>query len=187
MARHVDLSMVQKCGTYVLAYTVEGFWASSTQRCRAAKRKASCSRRNEGRSRCRLRAKYCRIGQKPEKMPAILLLALIIKNPNRTDVGMFDTAAPHSTSKPVSVFLENVLSFRMRHFSRKHSDGMRSALSINGNYGLTMCFVISGYLITVNADRRCSALCAIDARAFNRLRIARPIDQRSHGSFKPVH
>jgi hypothetical protein len=61
------------------------------------------------------------------------------------------------------------------------------AVARNGNYGLTMFFVISGYLITANADCRWSELSAIDARAFNRLCIARPIDQRSHGSFKPVH
>jgi peptidoglycan/LPS O-acetylase OafA/YrhL len=47
------------------------------------------------------------------------------------------------------------------------------AVARNGNYGVTMFFVISGYLITSNADRRWSALSGIDARAFYRLRIAR--------------
>ena len=47
------------------------------------------------------------------------------------------------------------------------------AVARNGNYGVTMFFVISGYLITTNADRRWSALGTIDARAFYGLRIAR--------------
>ncbi|MFM0213388.1 acyltransferase [Paraburkholderia sediminicola] len=49
------------------------------------------------------------------------------------------------------------------------------AVARNGNYGVTMFFVISGYLITSNADRRWSGLSGIDARAFYRLRIARII------------
>ena len=40
------------------------------------------------------------------------------------------------------------------------------AVARNGNYGVTMFFVISGYLITTNADRRWSKLGSIDARAF---------------------
>ncbi|MFL9867765.1 acyltransferase [Paraburkholderia fungorum] len=47
------------------------------------------------------------------------------------------------------------------------------AVARNGNYGVTMFFVISGYLITSNADRRWAGLSGIDARAFYRLRIAR--------------
>lgn len=47
------------------------------------------------------------------------------------------------------------------------------AVARNGNYGVTMFFVISGYLITSNADRRWSGLGNIDARAFYGLRIAR--------------
>lgn len=47
------------------------------------------------------------------------------------------------------------------------------AVARNGNYGVTMFFVISGYLITSNAERRWSGLSGIDARAFYRLRIAR--------------
>ncbi|HZZ02979.1 acyltransferase [Paraburkholderia sp.] len=49
------------------------------------------------------------------------------------------------------------------------------AVARNGNYGVTMFFVISGYLITSNADRRWSGLSGIDARAFYRLRVARII------------
>jgi peptidoglycan/LPS O-acetylase OafA/YrhL len=49
------------------------------------------------------------------------------------------------------------------------------AVARNGNYGVTMFFVISGYLITSNADRRWSGLNAINARAFYGLRIARII------------
>jgi peptidoglycan/LPS O-acetylase OafA/YrhL len=40
------------------------------------------------------------------------------------------------------------------------------ALARNGNYGVTMFFVISGYLITSNADRRWIGLASINARAF---------------------
>jgi peptidoglycan/LPS O-acetylase OafA/YrhL len=49
------------------------------------------------------------------------------------------------------------------------------ALARNGNYGVTMFFVISGYLITSNANRRWAGLAGIDARAFYGLRIARII------------
>jgi peptidoglycan/LPS O-acetylase OafA/YrhL len=47
------------------------------------------------------------------------------------------------------------------------------AVARNGNYGVTMFFVISGYLITTNAQRRWPDLGAMEALAFYRLRIAR--------------
>lgn len=49
------------------------------------------------------------------------------------------------------------------------------AVARNGNYGVTMFFVISGYLITTNAFRRWSEPGHVDVRAFYGLRIARII------------
>ncbi|MPW24018.1 acyltransferase family protein [Paraburkholderia sp. CNPSo 3157] len=47
------------------------------------------------------------------------------------------------------------------------------AVARNGNYGVTMFFVISGYLITANVIRRWSEPGHVDVRAFYGLRIAR--------------
>lgn len=47
------------------------------------------------------------------------------------------------------------------------------ALVRNGNYGVTMFFVISGFLITSNAQTRWGDLSNIDASIFYRLRMAR--------------
>lgn len=47
------------------------------------------------------------------------------------------------------------------------------AVARNGNYGVTMFFVVSGFLITSNARRRWGGLGQVDARAFYGLRIAR--------------
>ena len=47
------------------------------------------------------------------------------------------------------------------------------AVARNGNYGVTMFFVVSGYLITTNADRRWAGLGNIDTWAFYGLRVAR--------------
>jgi peptidoglycan/LPS O-acetylase OafA/YrhL len=51
-------------------------------------------------------------------------------------------------------------------------DAVRAVVR-NGNYGVTMFFVISGYLITSNANRRWPGLARVDLRAFYVLRIAR--------------
>ncbi|MDN7700353.1 acyltransferase [Burkholderia semiarida] len=47
------------------------------------------------------------------------------------------------------------------------------AIARNGNYGVTMFFTISGYLITSNARRRWGGLGALDVRAFYVSRVAR--------------
>lgn len=51
--------------------------------------------------------------------------------------------------------------------------GAIRAVARNGNYGVTMFFVISGYLITSNSDRRWEGLGNLRAGAFYRLRAAR--------------
>ncbi len=47
------------------------------------------------------------------------------------------------------------------------------AVARNGNYGVTMFFVVSGFLITLNARRRWGELGRVGARAFYGLRAAR--------------
>lgn len=47
------------------------------------------------------------------------------------------------------------------------------AVARNGNYGVTMFFVVSGFLITLNARRRWGELGQVGARAFYSLRAAR--------------
>jgi peptidoglycan/LPS O-acetylase OafA/YrhL len=47
------------------------------------------------------------------------------------------------------------------------------AIAFNGNYGVTIFFVISGYLITANSMARWNDLKAIDARTFYIMRFAR--------------
>lgn len=47
------------------------------------------------------------------------------------------------------------------------------AVARNGNYGVTIFFVISGFLITGNAIRRWGSLAQVEPAAFYRLRIAR--------------
>ncbi len=47
------------------------------------------------------------------------------------------------------------------------------AAARNGNYGVTMFFVVSGHLITSNTERRWAGLAHVDARAFYALRVAR--------------
>jgi peptidoglycan/LPS O-acetylase OafA/YrhL len=51
-------------------------------------------------------------------------------------------------------------------------DAVRAVVN-NGNYGVTMFFVVSGYLITSNTLRRFGSLGAIDVRAFYVMRAAR--------------
>jgi len=47
------------------------------------------------------------------------------------------------------------------------------AVARNGNYGVTMFFVVSGYLITSNIERRWAGFANVNARAFYTLRVAR--------------
>ena len=51
-------------------------------------------------------------------------------------------------------------------------DGVRALIN-NGNYGVTMFFVVSGYLIPSNTLRRAGTLAAIDVRGFYVMRAAR--------------
>lgn len=52
------------------------------------------------------------------------------------------------------------------------ADAVRAVVN-NGNYGVTMFFVVSGYLITSNTLRRFGSLAAVDVRAFYVTRAAR--------------
>jgi peptidoglycan/LPS O-acetylase OafA/YrhL len=52
------------------------------------------------------------------------------------------------------------------------ADAVRAVIN-NGNYGVTMFFVVSGYLITSVSLRRFGSLAAIDVRAFYAMRAAR--------------
>ncbi len=47
------------------------------------------------------------------------------------------------------------------------------AVARNGNYGVTMFFAVSGYLITSNSERRWAGLAHVSTRAFYTLRAAR--------------
>jgi hypothetical protein len=65
--------------------------------------------------------------------------------------------------------------YPLRDTSLAHVFGWDAVHAIvrNGNYGVTMFFAISGYLITSNARRRWGSLGALDVRAFYVSRIAR--------------
>ncbi|WP_269501759.1 acyltransferase family protein [Burkholderia sp. IMCC1007] len=65
--------------------------------------------------------------------------------------------------------------YSLRDTSLAHVFGWDTIHAIvrNGNYGVTMFFVISGYLIASNARRRCGSLGAVDVRAFYVSRVAR--------------
>ncbi len=52
-------------------------------------------------------------------------------------------------------------------------DGVVRALAQHGNYGVTMFFVVSGFLITSNSLQRWGELARIDVRTFYVLRLAR--------------
>lgn len=67
------------------------------------------------------------------------------------------------------------IAYRLDDTLLSHIFGWRTvrAVARNGNYGVTMFFVISGYLITTNAYRRWGSLGHVDVKAFYRLRIAR--------------
>ncbi len=67
------------------------------------------------------------------------------------------------------------IAYRLDDTTLAHLFGWEAvrAIARNGNYGVTMFFVISGYLITANAARRWSGLGNVPIRAFYALRIAR--------------
>ncbi|MCO1346588.1 acyltransferase [Burkholderia vietnamiensis] len=67
------------------------------------------------------------------------------------------------------------IAYRLDDTALSHVFGWNAvrAVARNGNYGVTMFFVISGYLITKNAMRRWSELGHVDIGTFYALRIAR--------------
>jgi peptidoglycan/LPS O-acetylase OafA/YrhL len=67
------------------------------------------------------------------------------------------------------------IAYTLRDTSLAHLVGWNAmrALARNGNYGVTIFFVVSGFLITSNADRRWNGLKKIDVSAFYVLRGAR--------------
>lgn len=67
------------------------------------------------------------------------------------------------------------IAYRLDDTALSHVFGWNAvrAVARNGNYGVTMFFVISGYLITTNAMRRWSELGHVDLGTFYALRIAR--------------
>lgn len=78
----------------------------------------------------------------------------------------------------VAIFCVLILHFSLSYGIRKSPlgllpDGVIRALALHGNYGVTMFFVVSGFLITDNAQRRWGALSRIDLREFYVLRLSR--------------
>ncbi|WDD94783.1 acyltransferase [Burkholderia sp. FERM BP-3421] len=67
------------------------------------------------------------------------------------------------------------IAYRLDDTTLAHLFGREAvrAVARNGNYGVTMFFVISGYLITANTARRWSGLGNVPIRVFYALRIAR--------------
>jgi peptidoglycan/LPS O-acetylase OafA/YrhL len=73
------------------------------------------------------------------------------------------------------LLLHYSLSYRLSKSPLADWFGVNAVRAIvnNGNYGVTMFFVVSGYLITSNTLRRFGSLAAIDVRAFYVMRAAR--------------
>lgn len=67
------------------------------------------------------------------------------------------------------------IAYRLNDTSLSRAFGWEAVRAVvrNGHYGVTMFFVISGYLITTNADRRWPGLGSVDLSTFYSLRIAR--------------
>lgn len=66
-----------------------------------------------------------------------------------------------------------ILLVLLNHFNIAYRLDALRLLARNGNYGVTLFFVVSGFLITSNAYRRWGRLAQLDARAFYTLRVAR--------------